>query len=104
MSNYLLDPCVEDELRDIWDYIAQDNPQAATAVIEAVFDTFRILAETSHIGTTRKFRNPRLRGIRSIPVTGFPNYLVFYRVPAGVLQVHHVYHGAHDLSALFNEF
>jgi plasmid stabilization system protein ParE len=55
VSNYLLDPCVEDELRDIWDYIAQDNPQAATAVIEAVFDTFRILAETSHIGTTRKF-------------------------------------------------
>jgi len=37
-------------------------------------------------------------------VTGFPNYLVFYRVAAGVLQVQHVYHGARDLSALLNEF
>jgi toxin ParE1/3/4 len=103
VSNYLLDPCVEEELRDIWDYIAQDNPQAATAVVEAAFETFRILLDAPHIGTARKFRNPRLHGIRSIPVTGFPNYLVFYRVAASVLQIHHVYHGARDLNALFDE-
>jgi len=101
MYNYLLDPCIEDELRNIWDYIAQDNAQAATAVFESAFETFRILAESPHIGVLRKFRNPRLRGIRSMPVTGFPNYLVFYRVIAGVLQIHHVYHGARDLNALF---
>lgn len=103
MSNYLLDPCVEDELRDIWDYIAQDNPQAAAAVVEAAFDTFRSLANGPHIGTARKFRNARLRGIRSIPVTGFPKYLVFYRIAAGVLQIHHLYHGSRDLNALFDE-
>lgn len=104
MRKYLLDPCVEDELRSIWDYIAQDNPQAATAVVEAAFETFRILVESPHIGVARKFRSPQLRGMRSMPVTGFPKYLVFYRVAAGVLQVHHVYHGARDLNALFEEF
>lgn len=103
MSSYLLDPCVEGELQAIWNYIAQDNPQAATAVVEAVFDTFRVLANAPHIGTARRFRNPRLSGIRSIPVTGFPNYLVFYRIVSGVLQVHHVYHGARDLNALFTD-
>lgn len=102
MSKYILDPCVEDELRNIWDYIAQENPTAATAVVEGAFETFRILAESPHIGVARKFRNPKLRGIRSIPVTGFPNYLVFCRVGAGVLQVHHVYHGTRDLNALFD--
>lgn len=103
MSKYILDPCVEAELRSIWDYIAQDNPQAATAVVEAAFETFRILTESPHIGVARKFRNPKLRGIRSMPVTGFPNYLVFYRVAADMLQVHHVYHGARDLNALLGE-
>lgn len=103
MRDYLLDPCVEDELRDIWDYIARDNAQAATAVVEAAFETFRVLAESPQIGMARKFRNPRLRGIRSLPVSGFPNYLVFYRVAAGVLHIHHVYHGARDLNALFND-
>jgi plasmid stabilization system protein ParE len=41
--------------------------------------------------------------VRSWRVSGFRNYLIFYRiVPEGV-QVLHVYHGARDLDALFEE-
>jgi hypothetical protein len=36
-------------------------------------------------------------------VSGFDNYLTFYRpIPEGV-QVLHVYHGARDIEALFGE-
>ena len=44
MGNYSLDPCVEDELWEIWKYIAKDNPDAATHVVEAAYATFAIRA------------------------------------------------------------
>jgi plasmid stabilization system protein ParE len=44
MPKYILDPCVEDELWGIWHFIAQDNPDAATRVIEAAYETFKTLA------------------------------------------------------------
>jgi toxin ParE1/3/4 len=103
VSDYILDPCVEEELWAIWTHIARDNPAAATAVVEAAFATFRTLAQRPRIGTLRKFRNPRLRGMRSVQVIGYRKYLIFYCAVSGGVQVHHVYHGARDLDALFDE-
>jgi plasmid stabilization system protein ParE len=51
----------------------------------------------------RRFRNPRLRNIRSWRITGFETYLIFYRAAAGGIQVNHVYHGARDIEALFGK-
>ncbi|MGH7940282.1 MAG: type II toxin-antitoxin system RelE/ParE family toxin [Limisphaerales bacterium] len=103
MPKYVLDPIVEDELWGIWRFIAQDNPDAATRVIEAAYETFNALAANPDLGRRRKFKNSRLLGIRSFRVTGFDNYLVFYRNVGDVIQVHHVYHGARDLESLFGE-
>jgi len=44
MSDYSLDPCVEQELRAIWRFIAEDNPDAATRLVEAAYATFDLLA------------------------------------------------------------
>jgi hypothetical protein len=38
MPKYILDPGVEDELWGIWPFIAQDDPDAATRVIEAAYE------------------------------------------------------------------
>ncbi len=103
MPDCILDPCVEDELWVIWQYIAQDNPEAATRVIDAARETFKTLAANPGLGRARRFRSPRLRGIRSWHITGFENYLIFYRgIPKGI-QVNHVYHGGRDIEALFGE-
>ncbi len=101
MSKIILAPCVEGELWEIWEFIAKDNPNAATRVIEAARETFKSLAHTPGLGRPRKFRNTRLKAIRSCLVSGFDNYLIFYRpIPDGI-QVLHVYHGARDIEALF---
>lgn len=101
MPKQILDPCVEDELWGIWYFIAQDNPDAATRVIEAAYEEFKTLAANPRLGRPRRFQNPRLKDIRSWRLSGFENYLVFYREIEGGIQVHHVYHGARDLEALF---
>ena len=103
MAKYILDPCVEDELWGIWHFIAQDNPDAATRVIEAAYDTFKTLAVNPGLGRPRRFRNPKLRDVRSWRIIGFENYLIFYRGVAEGIQVNHVYHGARDIEALFGE-
>src|SRR5579859_594129 len=100
MPKLILDPCVEDELLGIWHFIAQDNPDAATRVIEAAYETFKTLAANPGIGRLRRFKNPRLRDIRSWPIIGFENYLIFYRGVTDGIQVNHVYHGARDIEAL----
>ena len=103
MPEFILAPCVEDELWAIWKFIAQDNPVAATRVTEAAHETFQKLADTPGLGRPQKFRNPKLKGIRTWRVSGYNNYLIFYRpIPDGI-QVLHVYHGAQDIEALFGE-
>ncbi len=101
MGNYILDPRVEDELWAIWKYIAKDNADAATRVVEAAYETFKTIAENPGLGKTRSFRNSRLRNIRFFPVSGFENYLIFYRIVADGVQVNHIYHGARNIEALF---
>jgi toxin ParE1/3/4 len=103
MAEFFLDPCVQDELWAIWEFIARDNPDAATRVVEAAFDTFNTLASAPTLGRPRKFRNPRLKGVRARGISGFHNYLVFYRSVAGGVQVLHVYHGARNIEALFDK-
>jgi plasmid stabilization system protein ParE len=103
MPDCILDPCVEGELWGIWLFIAQDDPEAATRVIEGAFETFKTLSASPGIGRLRRFRNRKLHGIRSWRITGFENYLIFYRVTDDGIQVHHVYHGARDIEALFDE-
>ncbi|HTI69523.1 MAG TPA: type II toxin-antitoxin system RelE/ParE family toxin [Candidatus Limnocylindria bacterium] len=103
MADYRLDPCVEGELWSIWQFIAQDNPDAATRVVEAAFDTFQKLAANPTLGKARRFKTPRLKHVRFWRVTGFENYLIFYLpIPKGV-QVLHVYHGARDIESLIEE-
>ena len=103
MPKFILDPYVEDELWGIWYFIAQDNPDAATRVIDAAYETFKTLAANPGLGRPRRFRNPRLRAVRSWRITGFENYLIFYRGVADGIQVNHVYHGARDIEAWFGE-
>ena len=103
MPKFVLDPCVEDELWGIWCFIAQDNPDAATRVIEAAYETFKTLAANPGLGRSWRVRNPKLRNMRSWRITGFDNYLIFYRGVAAGIQVHHVYHGARDIEALLGK-
>jgi toxin ParE1/3/4 len=103
VPRFILAPCVEDELWAIWSYIAKDNPDAATNVVDSAYKTFATLATDPALGRSRKFRNPRLKGIRSWQVSGFNNYLIFYRPVLEGIQVLHVFHGARDIEALLGK-
>lgn len=81
---------------EIFFYIARDNIDAAERTLRRFDEKIELIASMPGIGTDRA----ELRsGVRSYPVG---NYLIFYRVIDGGIEVLRVIHGARDLRRIFN--
>jgi toxin ParE1/3/4 len=92
---------IEQDLPDIYAFIAQHDPAAAERVLDAVEKTFDQLAEQPDCGVSYPTRNPRLQELRMLPVIGFRDYLIFYRVEIESVRILYVTHGARQLARLF---
>lgn len=75
----------EEDLIEIWIYIAQDNPGA----------TDRVLADNPLMGRLRPNIAPELRYFT------VGNYLILYRTVRDGIQIVRVIHGARDLPNSF---
>ena len=82
-----LDDAVDD-LVEISDYIANDNPNAARNVAQRIKNSVNSLKEHQGIG-----RLGRVEGTRELVVSGLP-YIIPYRVKNNVIEVLRVLHGA----------
>jgi toxin ParE1/3/4 len=92
---------IEQDLPDIYAFIARDDPAAAERVLDAVEATFDQLARYPECGVPYPTRNPKLQAVRISPVIGFHDYLVFYRADADSIRILYVTHGARHLARLF---
>ncbi|HWL93897.1 MAG TPA: type II toxin-antitoxin system RelE/ParE family toxin [Phycisphaerae bacterium] len=99
--NLRIRPAAQAEIDDLAEYIALDNESAARRFLAAVNEAFESLLRMPGMGCKREFIRNELRQIRSWPVPGFNNYLIFYREVLGGIEVLHVFHGARDLDAIF---
>lgn len=100
MSEVRIDQAAEDDLLEIWAYIARDNPEAGDRVLEAAYQTFEALGQNPGLGVTFWSRNPKLRGTRQFVLTDFPNYVIFYRNIEERIEILRVVHGARDIDRL----
>ena len=98
----LLRRAVAEDLESIVDYLRKESPDVALRFAEAAQATFARLSEFPGLGSPKLFRDPRLRGVRSWSVTGFPNHLVLYRVIEGAIEVLAVVHGARNLPRILH--
>lgn len=85
----------EEDLIELWLYIAQDNPAAADRVLDDIEGRFHSLAENPLMGRLRPDIAPELRYF----VVG--KYLILYRIVPNGIQIVRVIHGARDLPNLF---
>ncbi len=88
---------------DIAYEIAEDNLGAADRFADALDDAYSQLAELPGMGARRDYSNPKLTGMRMLPVPGFRNHLIFYRASETELQILRVLHGARDIESIFKE-
>jgi toxin ParE1/3/4 len=87
----------EEDLIDVWTYVAKDNLGAADRVLDRIDEVCASLAENPRLGPAR----PDLaEGLRYF-VAG--SYLVIYREAPGGVEIVRVVHGARRLPDLFRE-
>lgn len=84
-------------------YIGRDNLNAAERFLRTVEDDLEKLLHMPGMGRKREFKKPELAEIRSLVVTGFKNYIIFYRPTANGVEVLRVLHGARDIDRVFGE-
>ena len=57
----------EEDTNEIWFYIAQDNPRAAEAFLNAIEEASNVLSITPEIGSLRYFTILTYKGFASTP-------------------------------------
>ncbi|MGB9147462.1 MAG: type II toxin-antitoxin system RelE/ParE family toxin [Acidobacteriaceae bacterium] len=92
-------PTARRDMQDIYDYLADDNPDAADQVIEQLRQAFRHLGEFPGSGHSRV----DLAGGRGLLFWSVGRYLVLYRVTASSVEIAAVLHGSRDIPAVLRE-
>lgn len=92
---------VQLDVLEHFSYIGENNIDAADRFLAAVQTALAKLAEMPGMGAVRDFQNPKFEGIRSWPVTGFENFLIFYRPIDDGIDVIRVLSGYRDLNRIF---
>lgn len=85
----------DQDIVEIWTYIAEDNPRAADQTIGKIEAACSMLAGKPLAGRSR---SELLPGLRSFPVD---NYLIFYHRVKGGISVIRVLHAARDATRVF---
>jgi toxin ParE1/3/4 len=87
----------EQDLEDIWFYVAMDDPVAADGVLNAIDAQCRLLATQPQMGRARPELAPE---VRSFPVG---RYVLFYLPQSKGIKLVRVLHGSRDVEAHFRE-
>jgi toxin ParE1/3/4 len=77
------------DLRDILEYIAKENPATSDRLRGAFLDAINLVGTRPDLG----IRNPKIPGLRSRLVTRFP-YRIHYRVQNDAISRVHIRHSA----------
>lgn len=87
-------PQVEEDLLDIWLFIAKDSIAAADRLIDAIEERCLLLADYPEIGPARPEIGPDIRAL------SVRDHLVLYRRTEGRVEIVRVVHGARRLDSI----
>lgn len=82
-------PQAAEDLREAYEFISRDNPNAAGRVLAHIVELIGMLASESVMGRDVQLKDGRL--VKTWPV---PPYRIYYRVRGQELEVIRVYHQA----------
>ena len=95
MKRYILTPRAKRDVNEIWDYIANDNIEAADRVLDALESAMVKLAKNPGIGHWREELADKSHRFWLVY-----SYLIVYRHEAKPLQIVRVLHAARDVQSL----
>ena len=92
-------PIAEEDLMDIFDYIKEDNPSAASDFVDKVDKNISKLSEFPLMGPAPNDDRLRRMGYRMLVID---NYLVFYVLIDDIVEIRRVVHGSRKYSFLLH--
>lgn len=95
MLELRISPLAEQDLIDIWLYIAQDQPLNADRFVDKLYQTAQRLAEYPGLGVSRE---NIAAGIYAFP---FAAYVLYYRCSDVTLELVRVLSATRDLESLY---
>jgi plasmid stabilization system protein ParE len=98
VSGYVLSKDADLDLDQIWDFIAQDNIEAADRWIATLFDAFDALALNPGMGHAR-------RDLTLSPVLFWPvgAYIIIYRTERPLIEIVALTQGGRDIPAFLRK-
>ena len=97
MNRYKISQLAEQDLEDIWVYLAQNNQIAADQQIAKILGRLPMLAQFPDIGKIRDDLRDKLRSFLVKP------YIVFYIKLDGGIEVVRILHHSRDIDIQFSE-
>lgn len=94
---YILAVQARQDIDEITEFVAGKNVEAAVRLLDKLIDKFETLARFPNMGRRRDDLAP---GLLSFPME---EYLIFYQLIEGGIQIARVVSGFRDLDALFDE-
>jgi toxin ParE1/3/4 len=88
----------EEDLREIWAYVAEHNTEAAGSLIKEITRRFALLRDHPQMGQQQ---DKLLINLRSFAVK---NYIIFYQPFEGGIEILRVLHGTRDVGSMFDRF
>ena len=95
MPSFRFLPFARRDLNEIWEYIAQENLDAAERLVERIEELCELIATRPQLGRRREELAP---GLRSFPAG---SYFIFYQPIADGIEVVRVLHASRDIDSLF---
>jgi toxin ParE1/3/4 len=95
MGQVIQSPEAQNDLIEIWLYIAVNNQAAADRLIATIDEKLALLSDSPQMGIACEELGTSLR---SFPVG---KYILFYRLINGGIELARVIHGARDIESIF---
>src|SRR5690242_16474025 len=95
MNSYRFTPQAQQDLNDIYDYVARHNPVAAARLIEAIERRCQAVANSPGMGRGCTHLAPGLR------MSSVRRFTIFFRAATGGVEIIRILHSARDFPSVF---
>lgn len=93
----VVSPRADSDVDNHFDYIAENNLDAATRFYDSAYETFDALLLQPFVGKAKQFRRKELKNLRMWFVKDFNHYLIFYTVSDEAVEIIRVLHSSRDI-------
>ena len=96
MPTLIVSPLAEEDLEEIWSFVAERDVEAADRLIDEITGRFDHLLAYPEAG---RARHELLVNLRSLPVK---RYVIFYQPTDDGVEIFRVLHGSRDIQSEFD--